>query len=151
MNRGIIAEIDLKAVSNNLGVVKSLSNNRPVIAVVKADAYGHGAVEISRRLVSAGAEYLAVAFTEEAKELREAGIKAPILVLFDPDIGDVFKYSLTPVICNIKTAVALSKEAEKNKHDYQYYQEFRHSKSKHTLPPFFSSQLTAYSLFIMQL
>jgi alanine racemase len=114
MNRGAIAEIDLNAISDNLRIIKKLSNNRPAIAVVKADAYGHGAVEISRRLVHDGVEYLAVAFTEEAKELRNAGINSPILVLFDPDINDIFRYDLIPVIRDKKTAVALSKEAEKN-------------------------------------
>lgn len=112
--RGAIAEIDLSAISNNLKVIKKLSNNKPVIAVVKADAYGHGAVEISRRLVREGVEYLAVAFTEEAKELRNAGIGSPILVLFDPYTKDIFKYNLIPVISDKKTAIALSKEAEKN-------------------------------------
>lgn len=114
MNRGAIAEIDLNALSNNLKVIRKLSNNSPVIAVVKADAYGHGAIEVSRRLLCDGIEYLAVAFTEEAKELREAGINCPILVLFDTDIDDVFRYNLIPVIHNRKTAALLSGEAEKN-------------------------------------
>lgn len=114
MNRGAIAEIDLNAISYNLRVIKRLSNNRPVIAVVKADAYGHGAIDVSRRLVNDGVEYLAVAFTEEAKELRDAGINGPILVLFDPDAADIFKYNLIPVIGDKKTAITLSKEAEKN-------------------------------------
>lgn len=113
MNRGIVAEINLKAISNNLSIIKSLSSNRTVIAVVKADAYGHGAVEVSRSLVSHGIGLLAVAFTGEAKELREAGINAPILVLFDPDIEDIFNYNITPVITSKKTAVAISREAEK--------------------------------------
>lgn len=112
--RGATVKIDLSAISNNLRVIKKLSDNKPVIAVVKADAYGHGAVEISRRLVNDGVEYLAAAFTEEAKELRNAGIDSLILVFFDPDIEDVFKYDLTPVIGDKKTAIALSKEAEKN-------------------------------------
>jgi alanine racemase len=114
MNRGAVAEIDLGAISNNLKVIKSLSKNSPVIAVVKADAYGHGSIEISRRLVNEGVEYLAVAFTAEARELRDSGINIPIIVLFDPDIEDVFKYNLIPVISDKKTAAALSKEAEKN-------------------------------------
>jgi alanine racemase len=114
MNRGAVAEMDLGAISNNLKVIKNLSKNIPVIAVVKADAYGHGAIDVSRRLVDDGVEYLAVAFTEEAKELRNAGINSPILVLFDPDINDIFRYNLIPVIRDKKTAAALSKEAEKN-------------------------------------
>ncbi|MCI0469733.1 MAG: alanine racemase, partial [Nitrospirae bacterium] len=83
------------------------------IAVVKADAYGHGIVEISKRLVYEGAECLAVAFSGEAVELREAGIKSPILVLFDTDMDDVFKYDLTPVVSDRKTALLLSKMADK--------------------------------------
>ena len=113
MNRGAIAEIDLNSISNNLRVIKDLSNNRPVIAVVKADAYGHGAVDISRKLVNE-VDYLAVAFTGEARELRDSGINIPIIVLFDPDAADIFKYNLIPVIGDKKTAITLSKEAEKN-------------------------------------
>lgn len=113
MNRGCIAEIDLKALSNNFRVVKSLSRNLPVIAAVKADAYGHGAIEVAKRLVKDGVEYLAVAFTEEARELREASIKIPILVFFDPDIDDIIKYSLVPVISDKKTAIAISARAGK--------------------------------------
>ncbi len=113
MDRGIIAEINLNAISNNLAVINKLSNERPVIAVVKADAYGHGAVDISRRLAEDGVDYLAVAFTEEARELRAAGVSSRILVLFDPDMEDVFRYDLIPVVGDRKTAMAVSKEAER--------------------------------------
>ena len=114
MNRGPVAEINLGAIANNLKVIKDFSNNRSVIAVVKADAYGHGAIEVSKRLISDGVYILAVAFTEEARELRDANINIPILVLFDADIKDIFKYNLMPVIDDKKTAIALSKEAEKS-------------------------------------
>ncbi len=113
MDRGIIAEINLNAISNNLAVINKLSNERPVIAVVKADAYGHGAVDISRRLAEDGVDYLAVAFTEEARELRAAGVSSRILVLFDPDMEDIFRYDLIPVVGDRKTAMAVSKEAER--------------------------------------
>jgi alanine racemase len=113
MHRGVVAEIDLGAVCKNLRTVKALSGNRAIIATVKADAYGHGAIEVSRTLVRAGADYLAVAFTEEARKLREAGINAPLIVLFDPDIDDVLKYNLIPVLSDIKSAHSVAKEAEK--------------------------------------
>jgi alanine racemase len=113
VNRGASAEIDLNALSGNLELIRRLSKNRPVIAVVKADAYGHGAVEISKRLARDGVEYLAVAFTQEAKELRNAGIASPIIALFDPDVKDIFDYDLIPVISDKKTALLLSKESEK--------------------------------------
>jgi alanine racemase len=115
MHRGIIADIDLGAVSANLRAVKALAGHSAVIAVVKADAYGHGAVEVSETLVGAGADYLAVAFTAEAVKLREAGITAPIIVLFDPDLGDILKYCLIPVLSDCKTALAFAREAERRK------------------------------------
>jgi len=113
MHRGVVAEIDLGAVSENLRAVKAFSGHGAVIAIVKADAYGHGAIEVSRTLVRAGADYLAVAFTEEARKLREAGIKAPIIVLFDPDIDDVLKYNLIPVLSDMRSAHCIAKETEK--------------------------------------
>ncbi len=116
MRRGPLAEIDLDAVSHNLRLVGKITGNRPVIAVVKADAYGHGAAEVSERLVDAGAGYLAVAFTGEAIALREDGISAPILVLFDrSDIPDFFEYGLIPVIHDLPSARRFSREAAKRK------------------------------------
>lgn len=114
MQRGPVAEINLGAVSHNLRLIKGISSNSTVIAVVKADAYGHGAVEVSKRLVRDGVDCLAVAFTEEAKELRDSGINAPIIVLFDSDPKDVLDYNLIPVISSKKAAIALSDEAERN-------------------------------------
>ncbi len=113
MERGLVAEIDLQAVSHNLRVIRQITGGRPVIAVVKADAYGHGAAQVSKRLVSDGAEYLAVAFMGEARELREAGITVPILVLFDPDVHEAFEYNLTPAVGTLKAAFDLSREAQK--------------------------------------
>ena len=114
MNRGPVSEIDLSALQHNLKIVRQLADDRTVIAVVKADAYGHGAVEISRKLLSEGISHLAVAFTEEAKILRESGIDAKIIVLFDcSDIADYFAYDLVPVICDMDAAEAFSKEAIK--------------------------------------
>lgn len=114
MRRGAVAEIDLGAVSHNLRVVKRITGNHPVIAVVKADAYGHGAVEVSKRLVADGAAYLAVAFTGEAVKLRDAGISAPVLVLFDKcDFSHFFEYNLIPVIHDLPSARRFSREAAK--------------------------------------
>jgi len=114
VNRGAIAEISLSAIAHNLQSVRRIVRNRPVIAVVKADAYGHGAVEASRKLVQEKIAYLAVAFTGEAIELRDAGIKAPIIVLFDTgDIADFFNFNLIPVIHNINNALSISDEARK--------------------------------------
>ncbi|HTR44286.1 MAG TPA: alanine racemase [Thermodesulfovibrionales bacterium] len=113
MHRGAVAEIDLDAVADNLGLIRNIAQ-RPVIAVVKADAYGHGAVEVSKRLVTEGVSCLAVAFSEEGVRLRNAGIDAPILVFFDKwSTSDFFDYHLIPVIHDVPSAVRLSEDAKK--------------------------------------
>ncbi|GAB4074263.1 alanine racemase [Barrientosiimonas marina] len=76
------AEVNLEAIGENIGqMIDKLPENCSMIAVVKADAYGHGAVEVSKKALASGAKMLAVALLEEALALREAGITAPILVL----------------------------------------------------------------------
>lgn len=114
MLRGIATEIDIEAAKSNLKTLKAATGGLPVIAVVKADAYGHGAPALGAAFLSAGAESLAVAFISEARQLRDSGIKSPILVLFDTSEPEAFfDLSLTPVIHDLKAAGMLSKEAEK--------------------------------------
>ncbi len=113
MYRGSLAEIDLTAISYNLKIIKGMSKSSAIMAVVKADAYGHGSVNVAKRLVQDKVDFLSVAFSEEAKELRQAGIDSPIIVLFDPDPVDIITYNLIPVIIDKKSAISLSKEAEK--------------------------------------
>jgi alanine racemase len=112
--RGPVAEISLSSIAHNLHIAQRIVKSRPVIAVVKAGAYGHGAVEVSKRLLTEGIPCLAVAYTGEAKELREAGINIPVIVLFDRgDIRDYFDFHLIPVVYNLDAAAALSDEAGK--------------------------------------
>jgi len=112
--RGPVAEISLAAIGQNFQIIRNIVRNRPVIAVVKADAYGHGAVEVSKRLLKEGISYLAVAYINEAVELRDAGITIPIIVLFDTeDVKSIFDFNLMPVICEMDNALSLSKEAKK--------------------------------------
>lgn len=117
MSRFLQAEIDLKALINNFYLIKSIikriKSHTKIIAIVKADAYGHGAVEVSKVLEKHQVDYLGVAFYEEALTLREANIKCPILLLFDREIEGVFKYNLTPVIFELEQAKELSKYAQK--------------------------------------
>lgn len=94
------AEIDLRAISNNACYIRQLVGSSCQIAgVVKADAYGHGALAVSRVvLVEAGYDRLAVATVDEALELRRHGIKVPILVLgyTDPEcLAESIKHNLT--------------------------------------------------------
>lgn len=116
MHRGAVAEINLSAIAHNLETVKKIVQNRSIISVVKADAYGHGSVEVSKKLIKEGTSYLAVAFSSEAIQLRDAGITAPIIVLFDSeDITSFFDFNLIPVIHNMNTASAISRIAREKR------------------------------------
>ncbi len=100
--RPTVATIDLRAIAANYAEAKRLGGARDVIAVVKADAYGHGAVPVARRLVSAGCGHLAVVTAAEAAELRAAAIDCRILVLGGvhdaAEAADVIELGVTPVI-----------------------------------------------------
>ncbi len=113
------AEIDLSALGYNLTQVRQRIGDAPkILAVVKADAYGHGAIEVSRELLSAGADMLGVATATEGIRLREAGITVPILLLLgmvDSTPAQLMQYDLTPVIYEHSTTLALDKAARKAK------------------------------------
>ncbi|GAA3656312.1 alanine racemase [Microbacterium marinilacus] len=80
------ARIDLAAVTHNTRTLRDLAGTRELIAVVKADAYGHGAADVARAALAGGATRLGVADIREAIALRDAGIEAPVLAwLHDPD------------------------------------------------------------------
>ena len=82
------AEVNLGAIRHNVRELKGRAPNSQLMAVVKADAYGHGAAEVSTAALEAGAERFAVATVEEGAELRQAGIEAQILIFTDllPDL-----------------------------------------------------------------
>ncbi|MBI5665671.1 MAG: alanine racemase [Nitrospirae bacterium] len=106
------AEIDLSALSHNLNVVRKKTGDLGIIAVIKANAYGHGAVEVAGHVTKKGVSKLGVAYTNEAITLRDAGITTPILVFFDRDHFEAcFKYDLTPTVYDLDTAKKLSAEA----------------------------------------
>jgi alanine racemase len=116
-----VARVDLDAIRSNLRAIQSFlsigSVAKPrVIAVVKANAYGHGAAEVSRAVEDAGAAMLACADIEEAIVLRQAGVRAPILVfgaLSVSDLEGIFTYDLTPTISTPSAARALQGAAAK--------------------------------------
>ncbi|MFO7961203.1 MAG: alanine racemase [Nitriliruptoraceae bacterium] len=94
-------EVDLDAIAHNVARLAAAAPEAAICAVVKADAYGHGAVPVARAAVDAGATWLAVALVEEGIELREAGLEARILVLSEPPIaaiGDLIGAELTPTV-----------------------------------------------------
>ena len=110
------AEIDLDALENNYNAVRrTISPSTKFCCVVKADGYGHGAVELSRLYERLGADWLAVSNVEEALQLREAGIKASILVLgYTPPEAAAFlaKYGIAQCVMSYEYGEALAKEAE---------------------------------------
>lgn len=101
-------EVDLSAITNNLQQIrKKIGNQRNLIAVIKADAYGHGAVEIAKLAQKVKVKYFGLATYDEAITLRLAGIKTPILVLSccqSNEIDAVLKYQLTPNLCDYAIA-----------------------------------------------
>jgi alanine racemase len=111
------AEIDLAAVEHNVREVRArLSPGTRYMAVVKANAYGHGAVEVSRAALAAGAEWLGVILVAEGRELRAAGIDAPILLLHEPDpseADDVVALDLTPSVFTESGIAALDEAADR--------------------------------------
>ena len=78
--RPVWAEINLDIIANNMKEIRNLVGEKEIIAVVKANAYGHGALDIASTLLENGASRLAVAIITEADELRDAGITAPIMI-----------------------------------------------------------------------
>ncbi len=105
-------EIDLSKFKHNIEVIKRLlSNNAEIIAVVKSEAYGHGALIVSRYLETIGIKYLAVACIEEAIQLRKGGIKSEIIILGWTPIcqkQELIEYDLCQTIINSEYAQELS-------------------------------------------
>jgi alanine racemase len=123
-----------------------------IIAVVKANAYGHGARRVAATLESAGAIMLAVADIEEGVDLRKSGIRAPILIfgaLSVSDLDGVFDHDLTPTISSPAAGHALQAAAEKRGVTLRYHLKidtgmnrlgFRHDNLRRTLPALFASR-----------
>src|SRR5687767_2200145 len=111
------ARIDLDRLADNYAALQRLVPV-PAMPVVKADAYGHGALPVARRLLAAGAPMLAVAYVEEAVALREEGISVPIVVLaaFGPGQERVLrKHYLTPVVSTPRTLDAVLSPAREGR------------------------------------
>ena len=108
-------EIDLSNLEHNYRALRAmLPQGCRFLGVVKADAYGHGAVPVARRLERLGAEYLAVACLDEAAELRRAGITLPILILgYTPAerAGELLELGITQTVYDGELALALSTAA----------------------------------------
>lgn len=108
-------EIDLKALRDNfLNIRQAVGPQVRVMAVVKADAYGHGLERTARALYQAGARVFGVAETEEGAALRQAGVEGEIIVLLGPcpdHYDDLIKYKLTPVVFDLEVLAGLAGRA----------------------------------------
>ena len=122
MFRETVAEISLPALTNNLKQVLKRVGQKKIIAVVKADAYGHGIVAISRHLTSASPQIamLGVASFDEGVILRKAGIETPILLMTGASsvdrVHDLVHYRLTPALYDIETLSRFSRYTKRTGH-----------------------------------
>jgi len=113
------AEIDLDCIANNVKTIRSLIGKRKeILGVVKADAYGHGVLDVARELLQNGVERLAVSMLDEAIQLRMSGIDVPILVLSYTDprrVDQIIFHNITQTVFSNDLAEALSIEATRQK------------------------------------
>ena len=111
------AEVDLDALAHNYRLLRGLAPDSRFLGVVKADAYGHGAVPVAKKLESLGADMLAVAcLADEAVDLRRVGITLPILCLGQTPVeyaSDLLEYNITQTVGDLETGKALSEAAVK--------------------------------------
>ncbi|MZH04358.1 MAG: alanine racemase [Nitrospinae bacterium] len=116
-HRATRAEISLKAFKQNLQNLKTiLGSTTGIMAVIKADAYGHGALPCARAAVESGIDYLGAGVIEEGIELRKNGIENPILILgsiFPDEAADLVHHNLSTILCTSHLAETLSREAKK--------------------------------------
>lgn len=109
-------EVDLSAIRHNaIAVKKRLAPGVRLMAVVKADAYGHGAVQCARTALNSGAEYLGVATVDEAVQLREALVGAPILILGEPPASSIpllLAYKIMPAVYTPEFAIQYAEAAD---------------------------------------
>ncbi len=152
MVRSTVAHVDLAALQHNFAAIQTFLQQEPgrtppgVIAVVKANAYGHGSERVALALEQAGAAMLACADIEEGVVLRRAGVRVPILVfgaLSVSDLDGVFEFGLTPTISSPSAAKAVQAAAAARGTAAGYHLKidtgmnrlgFRHDNLERTLP-----------------
>jgi len=109
------AEIDLKTIAHNIRELRRITNPKArLMSVVKANAYGHGIIEVARQSIENGTEALGVAHIEEGIQLRKAGINAPVLILsytLPEQSKELIEFNLTQTVYSYETAKSLSEAA----------------------------------------
>jgi alanine racemase len=136
--RPVWAEIDLDALADNVRLLKSQANGAALLAVVKANAYGHGAVAVARAALAAGADRLGVICVDEGEQLRQAGITAPILVMGHTSAGEAQRLaslSLTPSLVSDQMALALARMASERGIEMPVHLKVDTGLNRYGLPP----------------
>lgn len=131
-------EISLSKLRHNAERVRELAGRRKVMAVVKADAYGHGAVPIAKCLASCGIHWFGVATVEEALELREAGIEQPILLLgglYMSDPAHLIEYRLTPSVSSTARLDTYAESARRHAQPIEFHLKVDTGMGRLGLPP----------------
>ncbi len=109
-------EIDLNAIRHNAQAVKkAIGAGRHLMAIVKADAYGHGAVRVAKTALNSGADYLGVATVDEGIQLREGLVNAPILMLAEPPASAIpllLAYKIMPAVYTSEFAISYAEAAD---------------------------------------
>ena len=122
-----IAEIDLDCLAFNLAQIKKiLFPSKKLLTVVKANAYGHGYVEVANRALKEGTDMLGVVSLKEAQVLRKEGIKEQILVLgsvFEEEILEAVGLGITPVIFSLPILAKFNSEAKKQNKKVNFHLE----------------------------
>jgi len=151
MTRSTVAHVDLAALQSNFAAIQKFVGGTRIIAVVKANAYGHGSARVALALEQAGATMLACADIEEGIAIRQAGVRVPILVfgaLSVSDLDGLFEFALTPTISTPGAARAVQSAAARHKTTIGYHLKidtgmnrlgFRHDNLRRTLPDLLSS------------
>ena len=151
MIRSTVARVDLAALQANFRAIQEFVGGTRIIAVVKANAYGHGSARVGLALEQAGATMLACADIEEGIVIRQAGVRVPILVfgaLSVSDLDGLFEFALTPTISTPGAARAVQAAAARHKTTIGYHLKidtgmnrlgFRHDNLRRTLPGLLSS------------
>ncbi len=114
--RAVWAEIDLDCIKHNMIEIRKQVGEKIIIAIVKADAYGHGAIDVASVLLENGADKLGVAVITEALELRKSGIEAPILILGYTPLDftkDLIDQNIEQTVYSLDYAIGLSEIALK--------------------------------------
>lgn len=114
--RPTVLRVDLDALALNVGALQASAGGRPMLAVVKANGYGSGAVPVARAALRGGASWLGVALAEEGIQLRERGVAAPILLVgpvHPAQAGLLLEFGLTPAVYSLEFLRSLEAAAER--------------------------------------